>query len=154
MVKNHMQTIGHRIVVLGVTGSGKSTLAKKLSEIYGYKYIELDNLFWKADWEMSSDDEFAGKVEQAVTDESWVVDGNYSRVGAPIIWSKADTLIWLDYPIRINYWRLWKRTWSRFLRRDTLWDAGNRENLWKHFCDQRLVVLVCLEIVSQKEGTI
>ena len=127
-----MQTIGQRIVVLGVTGSGKSTLARELSKIYGFNYIELDNLFWKPNWEQSSNAEFIEKVTLALADsDSWVVDGNYTR--ANIIWQKADTFIWLDYPLRINFWRLWKRTWRRFLTQESMWDAHNKESLWRHF---------------------
>lgn len=126
------RAIGQRIVVLGVTGSGKTTLAKELSKFYGFKYIELDNLFWKANWERSSDDEFIEKVTHALAEsDTWVVDGNYTR--ANIIWEQADTFIWLDYPLRINFWRLWKRTWKRFLLQESLWDAGNTESLWRHF---------------------
>ena len=127
-----MQPLGQRIVVLGVTGSGKSTLARELSNIYGFNYVELDNLFWKPNWERASDEEFIEKVDQAITQSNtWVVDGNYTR--AKIIWQKADTFIWLDYPIRVNFWRLWKRTWKRFLTQEPMWDAGNKESLWRHF---------------------
>ncbi|PJF33389.1 MAG: adenylate kinase, partial [Phototrophicales bacterium] len=129
-----MQTIGQRIVVLGITGSGKSTLSRQLSTIYGFDHIELDNLFWKANWEMTTDDEFGAKVRHAIMQsDRWVVDGNYTRSAAPIVWQQADTFIWLDYPLRINLWRIWKRTWARFLKREALWEAGNKENLWKHF---------------------
>lgn len=129
-----MNTIGHRIVVLGVTGSGKSTLSRALAEILDLDYIELDNLFWKPHWEMSNDEEFATKVKDSISkSDRWVVDGNYLRAGAPHIWQYVDTFIWLDYPLRINLWRIWKRTWGRFLRREALWESQNKENLWKHF---------------------
>ena len=127
-----MQSIGQRVVVIGVTGSGKSTLARELSKLYGFDYIELDNLFWKPNWEQSSDEDFIGKVNQALAEcDSWVVDGNYTR--AKMIWEEADTFIWLDYPLRVNFWRLWMRTWRRFLTQEPLWDAGNKESLWGHF---------------------
>jgi len=129
-----MQTVGKRIVILGITGSGKSTLARALSDFYGFNCVELDNLFWKPDWERSSDEEFAEKVELSLTkSDSWIVDGNYTRVGSTLIWQRADTFIWLDYPLRINFWRLWKRIWKRFLTQEPMWDAGNKETLWKHF---------------------
>ena len=129
-----MDTIGQRIVVLGITGSGKSTLARELSTVLRLNRIELDNLFWKPNWEASSDEELIHKVERALAEsDRWVVDGNYTRVGSTIIWKQADTLIWLDYPLRINFWRLWKRTWKRFLTQEPLWEAGNKESLWKHF---------------------
>jgi len=129
-----MNMIGQRIVIIGISGSGKTTLAQQLAQLYDLHHIELDNLFWKPNWEMSDSEEFLASVKRELAkSDSWVVDGNYTRVGAPYIWKHADTLIWLDYPLRVNLWRLWKRSWRRFLRREKLWDAGNTENLWKHF---------------------
>ena len=146
-----MQSIGQRIVVLGVTGSGKSTLARTLADIYGLGYIELDALFWKSDWVQSSDEEFIAKIKQALAQsaDGWVVDGNYSRVGN-LVWSQADTLIWLDYPLRVNLWRLWKRTWKRFLSRETLWGSNNRENLWKHFLTRDSLFLWAIQSHPRK----
>jgi adenylate kinase family enzyme len=129
-----MQILGQRIVVLGISCSGKSTLARELANIYGFQYVELDNLFWKPNWEQSSDAEFIEKIHRALSgSDRWVVDGNYTRVGSTVIWQKADTFVWLDYPLRVNFWRLWKRTWKRFLTQEPMWDAGNKESLWKHF---------------------
>ena len=51
-----------KIIVIGVTGSGKSTLAKKLSTTFGYPYIQLDKLFWKKNWQGSSDEELFSHV--------------------------------------------------------------------------------------------
>lgn len=129
-----MQSLGRRIVVMGVTGSGKSTLARTLAEIYDLGYIELDALFWKSNWVQSSDEEFFAKITRALkaNPDGWVVDGNYTRSNH-LIWSQSDSFIWLDYPLRVNFWRLWKRSWKRFLTRENLWETNNRENLWKHF---------------------
>lgn len=129
-----MNTIGERIVVIGISGSGKSTLSRQLAELYGLHYVELDNLFWKPNWEMSTNEEFQAKIKRELAkSDRWIVDGNYLRAGASHIWQHADTLIWLDYPLRVNFWRLWKRIWGRFLHQEKLWDAQNRETLWRHF---------------------
>jgi adenylate kinase family enzyme len=58
---------------------------------------------------------------------AWVADGNYSAV-RDILWSPADTIIWLDYPLWFTLWRLWRRTWQRVFSRAELWN-GNRETL-------------------------
>ena len=146
-----MSAIGQRIAVIGVTGSGKSTLAKQLAALYDLHYIELDNLFWKPNWQMADADEFLASVKQELAkSERWVVDGNYLRTGAPYIWQYVDTLVWLDYPLRVNLWRLWKRIWGRFLRRDKLWDAQNTETVWRHFLTKESLFLHAIKSHPEK----
>ncbi len=47
-----------RIVVVGSTSSGKSTLAKQLPEKLGADFIELDALYWEANWVEAPDEVF------------------------------------------------------------------------------------------------
>lgn len=126
-------SIGQRIIIVGATGSGKTTLAKTLAARCQIPHIELDSLFWKPDWVETPDDEFLGKIRAELdrAGDNWVLDGNYSRT-QPITWSLADTIIWLDYPLRISYSRLLKRTVARMFTREILWNA-NRESVKEVF---------------------
>lgn len=119
---------GRRIVVVGSTGSGKTTLAKDIAARCQIPHIELDSLFWKADWQETPDGEFISKIRTALDNagDSWVIDGNYSRI-QPIIFPLADTIVWLDYPLRVSFLRLLKRTLRRVFTREKLW-SGNRES--------------------------
>lgn len=121
-----------RIVILGTTGSGKSTLGKQLAAQLGMTHVELDRLHWLANWQMQDTDTFRRQVDEALSTESWVVDGNYSKA-RDIVWARADTIIWLDYPLRIIYWRLFRRTMRRIISREDLWQTGNRESFRKQF---------------------
>jgi hypothetical protein len=60
-----------------------------------------------------------------------VLDGNYSRV-RQIIWSQADTIVWLDYSIWVCYWRMVRRAFRRVFLRQELW-SGNRETFRGQF---------------------
>lgn len=93
-------------------------------------HIELDALHWGANWTPNPD--FASHVTQALEAESWVVDGNYSRVVQPYILSRADTIIWLDYSFGTKLRRLFGRTCRRALGREALWN-GNTETLRQAF---------------------
>jgi len=53
------------------------------------------------------------------------LDGNYSAV-RELLWSRADTVIWLDLPLWLVEWRLVRRSLWRWLAREELWN-GNRE---------------------------
>lgn len=117
----------HRVSVVGVSGSGKTTVARALAARLGVPHVELDSIFHQPGWVGLDDAEFARRVEAATAGESWVVDGNYSRI-REIVWSRADTVVVLDLP----RWRVMSQLLVRTLRRGwtgaELWN-GNRESL-------------------------
>lgn len=126
-----LAALGQRIVVLGVTGSGKSTLAAELARRLGAPHVELDALHWEPNWTPAERDILRERVRQATAADTWVVDGNYSQA-RDLVWPRAQTIIWLDYPLPIVYARLLRRTLWRALARVELW-AGNRERLRELF---------------------
>jgi adenylate kinase family enzyme len=93
-----------------------------------YPIVELDNLYWRPGWQATPRDEFRGAVAEAVAGAAWVVCGNYRSV-RDIVWGRADTVIWLDYPLYVSFYRLWGRTWRRIVTQEELW-GGNRES-WR-----------------------
>lgn len=119
-----------RIVVVGVTGSGKSTLGEQLAQRLHFPFVELDALHWEANWTPAPLDIFRQRVDQALAGAQWVVGGNYSKV-RDLIWTRADTLIWLDYPLYISLIRLFKRSVRRIVTQEDMWGSGNRET-WRN----------------------
>jgi len=123
---------GRRINVRGTTGSGKSTLGKALGQKLGIPYVELDSINHLPNWQEIEKDEFRRIVSEIVTrPEGWVIDGNYVKVRDLIV-EKADTFVWLDYPLPILMYRLYTRTFRRYATNEVLWN-GNRERFWNHF---------------------
>jgi adenylate kinase family enzyme len=118
---------GKRIAVIGVTGSGKTTLSANLAKILNLTHIELDGLHWEKDWTYPSDEIFRERVARAIQAPGWVTDGNYSVVRG-IIWSQADTVIWLDFALLTCLWRLIRRSIKRVGSKQELWN-GNRETV-------------------------
>jgi hypothetical protein len=116
-----------RIAVVGTTAAGKSTLARSLAAALGLPHIELDALHWGPGWVAAEPEEFQARVRRALDAQGWVADGNYAAV-RELIWQHADTLLWLDYPLRIVLGRAVRRTLHRILSRRALW-SGNRETL-------------------------
>jgi adenylate kinase family enzyme len=119
-----------RAVVVGATGSGKSTLAERLAARLGGVYVELDALHWEPHWTEAAPDVFRARVERATAGACWVVAGNYGRV-RDVVWPRADTVVWLDYPFPLVLGRLTARTVRRAVTGEVLWN-GNREHLWDH----------------------
>ena len=137
-----------RIVVLGTTGSGKTTLAAELAHRLALRHVELDALYWRPEWTPPQAVEFRDAVRKALRIEGWVVDGNYSKV-RPVVWPKADTLVWLDYSLSRILWQLWRRTWRRWAERELLWGT-NRERLWHQFLTRDSLFLWALQTYRRR----
>ena len=132
-----------RIVVVGTCGSGKSTLARRLAAVLDVPYVELDALFWNPNWVESSDEEFRDRVERALSAPRWVVDGNYSRL-RELIWGRATSVVWLDYPFRVSFSRLVGRTLRRLWTREEVCN-GNQESFREAFMSRKSILLWALQ---------
>lgn len=94
-------------------------------------HLELDSVFHQPGWQELDRESFREAVTAFTAAESWVVDGNYSKV-RDIVWERADTVVWLDPPrSRVMRQLLW-RTLRRAVTRAELWN-GNREPLSNFF---------------------
>jgi adenylate kinase family enzyme len=114
-----------RVLVVGQSGSGKTTLARALAARLGVAHVELDAVFHGPGWQSSPT--FVADVDAATTGPSWVADGNYSAV-RDLLWTRADTVVWLDLPRTATTRRALARTLRRVVLRTELWN-GNREQL-------------------------
>jgi hypothetical protein len=115
--------------VVGTTGSGKTTLARALAAALGCPHIELDALFWGPGWSMAEQPIFRSRVAAVVAGDGWVVDGGYSDV-RDLVWVRADTVVWLDYPLAVTLSRLLRRIAARIRDGTELWPGtGNRETI-------------------------
>lgn len=130
--KSSMSSLPYKhLVVIGVTGSGKSTLAEKLAQRFDLKYIDLDALYWRPNWQPTPRDVFRLQVQEALQCERWTVSGNY-RMVRDLVWTQAEALIWLDYSLGRVLWQLTRRTFRRWWTRELLWGT-NYEPLLTHF---------------------
>ena len=122
-----------RINVVGTSCSGKTTLARAVAERLDLPHIEMDSLFWGPGWTPVPPELFRARVEDAAAGDGWVLDGGYSPV-RDVIWSRADTVVWLDYPMPTVLGRWAMRTVARTRRGDEFWPGtGNRESVRNAF---------------------
>ena len=118
-----------RINVVGMSCCGKTTLARALADRLGVPNVELDALFWGSEWTPVPEEMFRSRVADALSADGWVADGGY-QMARDIIWGRADTVVWVDYPLRVILPRWAKRTVDRARSGREFWPGtGNRESI-------------------------
>ena len=116
------------VVISSASASGKTTLAKELARRLDAPWHELDALNHGVGWTEATAEELRAAVEPLVAEERWVIDGAYRGKIGDLVLAAADTVVWLDLPMRTWLPRLLRRTWRRIVHREELWN-GNRETL-------------------------
>lgn len=89
-----------RVLIVGCPGSGKSTFARRLQSKLGLPLFYLDQFFWREDRTMVDQEVFLDRLDQALQEPTWIIDGNYlssldQRLAA------CDTVFFLDYPLEV-----------------------------------------------------
>ncbi|HDT4164278.1 TPA: adenylate kinase [Enterobacter hormaechei subsp. steigerwaltii] len=114
-----------KINIIGTSGSGKSTFGRRIAEALAIPYIEMDRLYWRANWQGTPDDEFLATLEKALAaSPDWVLDGNYNRA-RDVKWRDVDLVVWID---------------RGFIR--TLWPGtGNRESFRRSFLSKDSIII-------------
>jgi energy-coupling factor transporter ATP-binding protein EcfA2 len=116
-----------RILILGRTGSGKTTLARELAAALHVPHVELDSLYFGPEFSTAPLPVLRERTSAAIAGDRWVTDGN-KRAVRDLVWPRADTIVWLDYPLGVSLWRLAKRARRRtsVLKAQTAGTGGTR----------------------------
>ena len=122
--------MSRRISVAGTSCSGKTTTSRVIAERLGVEHVELDALFHGPNWSAPTKDAFQRRVcEKLDALDGWVADGNYTGYLGTLVLERADTLVWLDLPLRVSMRRMSTRTLRRIRTREELWESKNRESV-------------------------
>jgi predicted kinase len=133
-----------RILILGRTGSGKTTLARELAAAIGVPHVELDALYFGPDFTTTPLTVLRERTSAAIATDRWVTDGNKSAV-RDLVWPRADTVIWLDYPVVVSLWRLGKRAlWRTSVLKAQAAEGGGKAGLPRQLLSAAKGVLTAL----------
>ena len=115
-------------MIASASGNGKTTLGRELARRLDVTFVEVDSLVHGPNWVEMPNDELRARMLPIVESDGWVIDGTYRRKLGDLVLRHADTVVWLDLPIRVWFPRLARRTYRRLRGREELWN-GNTESL-------------------------
>lgn len=113
--------------------------SRQLAQRLASPHMELDELYWAADWTPKPESEFRRLVEAAASGPRWIIEGNYARV-RDILWPRATTIVWLNYSFHSVLFRALRRTLRRIMTREKLWH-GNRESVVRSFLSRDSILV-------------
>ena len=97
-----------RVMIIGPCGAGKSTVSHQLADKLGLPLVHMDQLNWQPGWVDAGNERLRGLLEREVARDRWLIEGNYASTMDLRI-ERADTIVYLDYPLPLCFFRLIKR---------------------------------------------
>ncbi|MCY7281638.1 MAG: topology modulation protein [Sphingomonas bacterium] len=95
-------------MIIGPCGAGKSTVSHQLAATLGLPLLHMDQLNWQPGWVDGGNDRLRDLLAVEVARERWLIEGTYGST-LPMRVARADTIVYLDYPLPLCLWRLIKR---------------------------------------------
>lgn len=126
-----IEQLGQKICVIGPVASGKSTLAACLADKIHVKPIHLDQLAFlpNSNWKRRDSDSFLALHNEAIKQDGWVIDGNYSISLSQRLLT-ATSVVWLDLPLILCLKRYILRSLPIHKRYGKLDGASNEFSFW------------------------
>jgi len=141
-----------RVLVIGSPGAGKTTLAARLAARLGVPVHHLDQYHWDPGWRYRDGAQSREAVRALSETPAWVMDGNFGE-SFDLRMSRADTLVWLDYPRTTCLRRILTRTVKDYGQQSPDlpegcpegFDLGVLRFAWRFPAESRPQILTALE---------
>jgi len=105
-----------RIAIIGNGGGGKSTLARTLGRHLRIPVHEVDEVQWLSGWRRAPLDAVAQTLEAWADEDVWVIDGFGPWPVIDRRMGRADTIVYVDLPLRTHLWWAAKRQMLSLVR--------------------------------------
>ena len=87
-----------KVIVIGCPGAGKTTFSEKLQRKTGLPLYYLDAIWHKPDRTHISREDFDARLQELLSQDAWIIDGNYSRTLQTRM-AACDTVFLFDLPV-------------------------------------------------------
>lgn len=108
-----------RVAVIGNGAGGKTTLARALSERLAVPHHEVDAVQYRGDWSRAPASGVVRTLDGWLAADGWIIDGFGPFACVRRRLDAADTIVWVDLPLRTHLWRALRRQLVRGERRPT-----------------------------------
>jgi hypothetical protein len=130
-----------RVAIFGNAGGGKSTLARRLAEITGLPLHIVDILQFKQGGEAVHHDDYVAMHRALLGQDTWIIEGYGDTPTAWERFARADTLVYIDLPLPVHYWRVTKRLINGLFANPKGWPKGSP--LWRSTLSSYKVIPLC-----------
>jgi len=101
-----------RVALIGNAGGGKTTLARRLGEVLDLPVHHVDSIQYRSGWRRTPMGECDRRLDELAVSRRWIIDGFGSRGVIERRLKAADTVIFVDFPLRVHYLWACRRQWS------------------------------------------
>lgn len=98
-----------RVMIVGGPGSGKSTLARIMGARTDLPVHHMDRIHWTPGWVERNQADRCAMVRDVIAQDTWIFEGFHRRTDTERA-ARADTMVWLDLPVLLRFYRVIWRT--------------------------------------------
>jgi adenylate kinase family enzyme len=136
------------VAVFGNAGGGKSTLARRLAALTTLPLHVIDLMQFREGGAKVPESEFIKAHSELIKQEEWIIDGFGSVALAWERFDAADTLIYVDLPLRVHYAWVTKRLMKGLFSDPKGWPR--RSPLWSSTLSSYRVIPLCEKYLAPK----
>jgi len=96
-----------KVAIIGNAGGGKSALARRLGQRLGLPVHVVDDVQWQSGWKPAPTEVVSAAHEAWLAEAEWIIDGwgPWELIERRL--READTIVIVDFPLRVHYrWAL------------------------------------------------